>query len=120
MKFICGVLFMLFITYCLLSSFKVYQKILIMIILAILIAGASYGLTMHGIDLYTQFHDVGNAGVFIGAIIMMPLISEAVLLPIFSYIINKYNIGKIGPAKFVIKIVAVILIFTVVNILIYL
>lgn len=120
MQFIFGILIVILVTYSLLSSFKVYQKILIMIILAVLIAGVSYGLTIHGIDLYTTFHDVGNAGIFIGTIIMMPLISEAILLPLFSYIINKYNMGKLGVAKFVLSILIVVLLFTIFNIIIYL
>lgn len=120
MQILFEILIVILVTYHLLNSFKIYQRILIMIVLSVLIGFASYRLTMYGIGLYDKFHDVGNAGIFIGAIIMFPLISEAILLPIFSYIINRYNVGKIGIVKFVINIVLVVLIFTIFNIVIYL
>lgn len=114
------ILIVLIMSWYFLNSFRWYQRILIMLFLIIGIASGSYGLTVHGISLYTKFHDVANGSVFLFSMFFTTIVYELILLPVFSFIIDRYNVGKIGCVKFVTSAVITILIFTVFNIVIYL
>lgn len=100
----------MYISYKRLNSFnKKSIKILIVVILCILVFIMQVGLTVFGLMNNDSLEEMGKGLIFLVLLIPTTIIfAEAILMPLYTYLINKYNKGKISRRKFAVYIMIIV------------
>lgn len=100
----------MYISYKRLNSFnKKSIKILIVVILCILVFIMQVGLTVLGLMNNDSLEEMGKGLIFLVLLIPTTIIfAEAILMPLYTYLINKYNKGKISRRKFAVYIMIIV------------
>ena len=111
----------MYVSYRRLNSFnKRSIRILITLVIFILTFIMQVGLIGYGLINNEGLEEIGKGLIVLVLIIPLTIIvAEAIVMPLYTYLINKYNKGKISKKKFVIYIMIILFLNNVGVLLLY-